>query len=447
MRHAGLIVVATFAIARADAPKPSDAGAVLAATPREQAMRLYAQATKMFADEDWIAAAVTFGQVHAILARVDRDATGAVVDREAHSYRNAALSNKATSYARGGLYVEAYNAFEELRAQFAAELSETEREEVDEALARMADRIGSVKLTGIPETGDVEVRIDGRLERRDVRGPLRMSEGDHSIDVKAVGYKPYIDEITVVHRQELALALALAPLKTPAKLRVESSVERSRIAIDGIARGAAPIEISLTPGTHRVEVASESYVTQTTEVALKPGERAILRIGMVPARAPLGLRITPAFLASVPLHTDTPFGRYDSGIGLQLYHDTLRIRALRFGLNFEYHPRALNSVGLGLVGTWCPDAVAWRNGTIAWCPVTGALDYVFGDRRDAFRSGEADARMTTAFEFRRGAGFARLAIGFAVEDYVRETPTSDGVASTFLILWSAAIDASVGLDL
>jgi hypothetical protein len=443
--RAGVILVVLLILgvtAHAEEPTPSG---VLRATPREQALRLYAQATKMFADEDWIAAAVTFGQAQTILSRIDRDATGLVVDKEAHSYRSAALSNKATSYARAELFVEAYNAFVERRAQFAAELTKVEREEVDDAITRMAERIGSVKLTGLPEGVELEIRFDGRLERRDLKQPLRMSEGDHSIDIKAEGFKPFVDEITVVRQQELALPIKLAPLETPARMRIESSVERSQVEIDGTARGLAPVEVSLAPGKHRVVVRSESYLTQTSDVELRPAERAIVRVGLVRARAPLGLRITPAFRASFPLRTDTPFGSFDSAIALQLYHDALRIRTLRFGLDFEYHPRDLNTVGLGFVGTWCPDRFA--GGKLAWCPATAAVHYVFGDRDDVFKSGEASALLLTALELRRGAGFARLAAGVAIEDYRRTFPESSGIGDLILVLWSSMAEISIGLDL
>jgi len=438
-----LVLIVLASTAKAD--EPPQPGVALGATPREQALRLYAQATKMFGDEDWIAAAVTFGQAQVILARVDRNPDGSVIDEEAHTVRNAALSNKATSYARAGLFVEGYNAFVELRDEFGKELSQVDREEVDEAIARMGERIGTVKLSGLPDE-ELEVRFDGRLERRDPRQPLRMSEGDHSIDIKAAGWKPYIEEITVVRQQELALVVKLEPLKTPAKVRIESSVGSSQVEIDGTARGAAPVEVSLAPGKHRVVVSSESYLSQTSELELKPNERAILRVGMVRARAPLGLRLTPSFLASFPLRGDTPFGSFASGVALQLYHDSFRIRTLRFGLGFEYHPRKLNSVGLGVVGTWCPDMFASASGKLAWCPATGSVSYVFGDREDQFDSGQASARLVTALELRRGSGFARVAAGVTVEDYRRTFPES-GIGDLILILWSSVIEVSVGLDL
>jgi hypothetical protein len=440
-----VLLLALTLPAHADDPKPG-AGAVLGGTPREQALRLYTQATKMFGDEDWIAAAVTFGQAQAILARIDRKPDGTVLDKEAHSYRNAALSNKATSYSRGGLFVEAYNAFVELREQFGAELAPNEREEVDDAIKHMGERIGSVKLAGLPDEGDVEVRFDGRLERRDLRQPLRMSEGDHSIDVKASGYKPFVDEITVVRQQELAVSVKLEPLKTPAKVRVESNVG-GQVEIDGTARGAAPVELSLPPGKHHVVVSSESYVTQASDVELKPSERAILRVGLVRARSQIGLRIVPSYLASFPLRTDTPFGSFNGGIGLQLFQDPFRIRTLRFGLNVEYHARKLNAAAVGLVATWCPDMFASTSGKLAWCPATSSFNYVFGDRDDVFASGEGLAKLATAVELRRGAGFARVTAGISAENYSRDFPVLFGTSSRVLILWSSIAELSVGVDL
>jgi hypothetical protein len=436
MRLAWLFVIATIATR-------VHADTVLATTPREQALRLYQQAKKMFSDEDWIAAAVTFGQAQAILARVDRDPSGKVIDNEAHRYRNAALSNKATSYSRGGLYVDAFNAFVELRDQFGTELSKTEREEVDDAIARMAERIGTVKLSGLPSEGDVEVRFDGRLERRDLHAPLRMSEGDHSIDVKATGFKPYVAELTVVRQQELALAVTLEPLKTPAKLRVEASAA-ARVEIDGSERGDAPIEISLPPGKHHIVVAAESYVTQTSDVELKPDERAIVRVGMVRARASIGLRLAPAYLASFPLRTDTPFGSYGGGIGVTVFHDTFRVRNVRFGLSMEHYPRRLNSEAIGAIGTWCPDRFA---GAIAWCPVAASASYVFGDHDGVFTTGEGRLRGLTAVEARYRSGFARASAGLTVENYARDFPTTTGTSYTVLIMWASVLELSLGVDL
>ncbi len=416
----------------------------LAATPHQQGLQLYKQATKMFEDEDFIAAAVTFGQVQAILARVDRDPRGAVIDKEAHAFRNAAMSNRATAYARAGLFVEALDAFVDYRAQFAAELSATEDQEVGDAIARMTEHVGTIELHGLPAE-ELEVRFDGRLERRDLARPLRMSEGPHSIDIKAAGYKPYGDRLAVVGKQVLDVKVVLVPLQTPAKLRIEATVG-ALVAVDGAPRGETPVELTVTPGHHTVSVAAESYATAQSDVEVRPGERAILRIAMTHARAPLGLRISPAFVAGFPLRGDTPFGSFDPGLALRLFHDAARIDALnlRFGLDFEYRPQQLDAAQLGITMAWCPDRFAGR---VAWCPVNADVDYVFGNRNGVFVSGEAAGRIITAIELRRGAGFARLGAGISLEDYGREFSTNGSTGKTILLLWSSIAEVAVGLDL
>ena len=230
----GCALLAWFALpAWADPPPKPEA--ILAATPREQALRLYKQATRMFEDEDFIAAAVTFGQAQVLFARFDRSADGTIADKEAHAFRSAAMSNRATAYARAQLFVEALDAFVELREAFGSELAPKEMEEVADAIARMTDHIGAIKLDRLPYD-DLEVRIDGRLERRDLAQAIRMSEGPHVLDIKATGYKPYAERLAVVGKQELAVKVALVPLQTPAKLRIESTVGHASVAIDGAVR-------------------------------------------------------------------------------------------------------------------------------------------------------------------------------------------------------------------
>lgn len=438
------VLVAILIVLRAGAAIADPA--VLAQTPRDQGMKLYTQATKMFDDSDFIAAAVTFGQAAQLLSRVDRDDKGVVIDKDAHSYRNAALSNKATAYSRAGLYVEASAAFAELRDQFASELADKDKAEIADAITHIEERIGTVVLKGLPDEG-LEVRFDGRLERRPLDKPLRMSEGAHSLEVKATGFKPYVEELAVQGQQELVHEVKPVPLDTPAKLRIESTVDRTSVEIDGKPSGTAPVELTVKPGTHHVRVSSESYVTQDSDVIVKPGERAIVRTGMVRARAPLGLRIETEFLPMLAGRPDTPFGTFQPGFGLSMFHDLLRIRTLRFGVQVVYVPRTLNSVATGMIGTWCPDRTAWK--PIAWCPVNATASYVFGGDEGDFLSGQARGRGFTAFEWRRGSGFVRAGIGLVLEDYQKQLYAAPGVKSyeAYLFLWSASYELSVGLDL
>src|SRR5204863_358109 len=125
--------------------------------------------------------------------------------------------------------------------------------------------------------------------------------------------------------------IVLEPLTTPARLRIEATVGSSHVTVDGTSHGDAPVELTVAPGKHHVVVDSESFLTQTSDVDVKPGERTIVNLGQVHSHAPLGLRIAPSYIASVPLRSGTPLGSYNNAIALGLYHDALRIRTLRFG--------------------------------------------------------------------------------------------------------------------
>jgi hypothetical protein len=193
-------------------------------------------------------------------------------------------------------------------------------------------------------------------------------------------------------------------------------------------------------------VSSESYLDTASDVVLEPGARSIVHISMIHARAPLGLRIMPEFFAVFPGRTDTPFGVWNQTIALALFHDLLRIRTLRFGLEVAWTPRTLNSVATGVIGTWCPDKTTWQR--IAWCPVSFVASYGFGGTEGPFESGIARARGVTALEMHRGAGFIRAGIGLTLEDYKENFVLNNGTPSyRFLMLWSGTYELSAGLDL
>jgi hypothetical protein len=429
-------------VAHADPP-----GSVLGATPREQALKLYAQATKMFDDQDFIAAAVTFGEAATLFARVDRDASGKVVDDEAHSYRSFALSNEAASYSRANLYVEAYTAFAALREQFGDEMAQRDHaalDSIDDAIKTTSERIGTLVLAGLP-AGELEIRIDGRLERRDVRTALRLDEGTHSLEIVATAFKPYTAELAIVGGRELRHDVALEPLRTPARVRIESTVARSRVDVDG-RELEAPAELDLPPGRHHVVVSSEAYAPQATDIEVSPGERQVLRVELAPARAPLGLRVEPSYVLSLPLRTDTPFGSFGNGVALALFHDAVRVRNLRFGVAVEYTARQLNALAIGAIATWCPDAFV--RGTLTWCPVTVTASGLFGSSSGEFGTGDARGRAVTSLELRRTHGYARVSAGLQLEDYVYNRTELDGSVQTgFFLLASTVVEVAVGLDL
>jgi hypothetical protein len=195
-----------------------------------------------------------------------------------------------------------------------------------------------------------------------------------------------------------------------------------------------------------VVVSSEAYIPQETELDVAPGEREVLRVQLAPARAPLGLRVEPSYVASFPVNTNTPFSSFSEGLGLALFHDALRVRNLRFGVAVEYTARKMNSTALGAIATWCPDA--FTHGIAAWCPATATVSWVFGEASGMYDTGIARARAVTSLELRRQHGYARLSAGLQLEDYDENLTVANGaVSTTYHYLLSSVIEVAVGLDL
>jgi hypothetical protein len=236
-----------------------------------------------------------------------------------------------------------------------------------------------------------------------------------------------------------ALAALAALAQADARLRVETT-EPAQVTVDGIERGHAPLELVLPAGTHRVVATGEAYLPAESHVELREGEVTVVKLAMARAPRPLDLRVSPSFLAAIPLRGDTPFGTFTPGVALQVFHDVLSpVPSVGIGFDVEVHARALNRIGVGAVIAWCPARLA--SGTFAWCPATGVVTWMSGDREQRFDSGHLAARGLTALEARRRAGFARLGLGVSVMDYRRVA--DDRV----LVLASGIVELSLGVDL
>jgi hypothetical protein len=291
--------------------------------------------------------------------------------------------------------------------------------------------------------------LDGRTAPAEVgKRPIRLAAGVHTIEVRAPTFKPFIDEFTIVGTRETGVDVKLELLTTPARVRIESTTTPAQITVDGKSVGAAPVELSLSPGKHHYTVSAEAYHTSRGSFEVQPGQFTVVRVGMSLRRAPLGFRIEPYFIALFPLHDATPFSGPSSGGGFHVFHDYLRFRNLRIGFVLEVHTRVLNRIMAGFVTLWCPDKTTWRRGTLSWCPAivtTGAVG-VSSEYEDefepgvVFRSGNGIFRFATGLELRRGAGFLRVNGGIGFENYMRDT-------DPYWVSWSGTLELIIGLDL
>ncbi len=409
-----------------------------------EAQRSYDQAKDFFRDKDFVAAAVMFDQAQLIWGRLEHDESGAVVDQDAHVKRGLAISNKASSYAQANMPVEAEDAFQQRRDLYGKELSPEDLQALDDAIANMKAQIGTVTLAGMPAdaAASAEVHIDGRMAPKQIAsGPIRMAEGDHSIEISADGYHDLLDDFTIVPGRNTDVIVKLEPLQTPARVRIEADRTYANVELDGKPIGKAPVEVTVAPGPHRFAIDAFSYQLHRGEIDVKPGERTVIHASLVPRRAPHGLRLVTYFLGLGSLRTGTPLGDFTGALGLQALPGLLRWRTIRVGVNFEYHARDLEPVVAGALVGICPDRFVWRGGTIAWCPFTGFADFLFGGHKDIFSAGVGSLRANTVLELRRGMSYVHLAAGMALESYRRDP---DGAIPN---LFAATFEVGVGFDL
>ncbi len=106
-----------------------------------------------------------------------------------------------------------------------------------------------------------------------------LPTGSHMVVLRApggLGTQPVAAPVRL--NEVTALALTLEELR--AKLRIEPTPAGSNVALDGIAVGRGIWEGPVRVGRHRVEVASEGFLSATRELSLARDQRAVVAISL-----------------------------------------------------------------------------------------------------------------------------------------------------------------------
>jgi hypothetical protein len=241
MRHTSLLLAAALATysaaARAQAPGAGDARAS------------FARAVTLYADGNYEAALVEFQRAHALS-------------------RNANLFyNLGAVYEALGRFVEARDALEAYRMGGAPASVGPRAAELDARLARLRERIGTLRVTA--PTPGLRVTLDGQavaLER--ARAGVPVSAGRRRVRLEAPGYETREVEVDVAGGGEQVLGDALDVRRAPLTLR--SDTDDAAVLVDGREVARTPLDgpVMLPEGTLRLEVVRPGYVGVRREVAL-----------------------------------------------------------------------------------------------------------------------------------------------------------------------------------
>jgi len=105
----------------------------------------------------------------------------------------------------------------------------------------------------------------------------RVEAGDHVIEIRRQGFKNLSRRLRVTAGEPIDIGtLQLTPVD--GRLAVVSNPTGASVTVNGVFRGAAPLELELAPGTrYEVRVSAAGHATFTTEVEIASGRRSEVR--------------------------------------------------------------------------------------------------------------------------------------------------------------------------
>ena len=123
---------------------------------------------------------------------------------------------------------------------------------------------------------------------------VELLQGKHELRVRANGYKPWQDTITVVAGQPQAIDdIRLEP--ADATLFLVSDPARANATLNGNFLGLTPLEVPLTPGeTAQIRLFKQGYQPASRSVRTRSGEQKRLSVNLEPELARVAVKLEPA---------------------------------------------------------------------------------------------------------------------------------------------------------
>jgi len=141
-----------------------------------------------------------------------------------------------------------------------------------QTLAEQTARVAEVAVTSnVAATIEVD---NVQIAKTPVSAPLRVAGGSHIMGAVAPGYSPQRKEITVAGGAKTTVTFELTAMEgTLAHITLKSPLPAADVVVDGELAGRTPLASSLTvsPGTHRVELRRRGYKTARQDLTLGDG--------------------------------------------------------------------------------------------------------------------------------------------------------------------------------
>ena len=166
-----------------------------------------------------------------------------------------------------------------VEAARAGKLGRERKEAVERVIAELGALIGELTISAEPN--GARVFLDDRPIDIVVGVPVRVVSGTHIVRATLEGYIPAQQEITIAGSRSLDVAFKLkrvaeevvpeTPPPATGRLRVNCSEANVYLNLDRTARGHAPLETEIVPGSHRLAAVKQGYFLAQSEILISPG--------------------------------------------------------------------------------------------------------------------------------------------------------------------------------
>lgn len=143
---------------------------------------------------------------------------------------------------------------------------------LDALIDEIEGKVGTILVES--ETANAVVMLGERkLGVTPFAEPIAVNAGTYDLEVRAEGRVPYKVSVEIAPRAQKTLTVKLTPIKKVGVLVIRSTIEGTRVTIDGVAAGKTPVERAVSPGNHTVVVEAEGYDPVKTSVVVETGAR------------------------------------------------------------------------------------------------------------------------------------------------------------------------------
>jgi len=197
----------------------------------------------------------------------------------------AVLFNIGQVQAQLRRYPEAVTTFERYLREGADGVPAARRRTVTSELRRLRRLLGRVTLTVRPAEARGAVYVDGtEVGQLPRTAPLIVGAGTHTIEVRAEGYLPVRQSVTVAGGEERSVEATLTAAGPPGGILVSVTVPYATVHVDGEEVGTTPLSepLSASEGRHIVEVRRDGYEPAFTAVQVEQGEVARAELSLEP---------------------------------------------------------------------------------------------------------------------------------------------------------------------